>query len=261
MLMVVMTMSLQDSLVNAKRRHASADCDEYYTGEALARRLIDHCEAIGARKLVLPCDTDASRIAIYAREREAEGIFDDVAVFDDFETALDSVDESYHIVTNPPFSKLSSLIYPRCVEWAGGFTLVAPLSSFSYAALREKWRELFFFRPSDKREGVFDRPSGGGQSVINLSCIVSTEHSLYIKKRKGVGVSPDGMPFTESGCRLTTVKLPRYPYDTGHDIVLPISSLYYDIPGFEPIDMRRGERIDGKELFTKMIWRYRHDDV
>ena len=256
----VKPMSIRDSLTNAKARHARADCDEYYTGEALARRLIDHCEAIGARKLVLPCDTDASRIAIYARERAEAGVFDDVAVYDDFETALDSVDESYHIVTNPPFSKLSSLIYPRCVEWDGGFTLVAPLASFAYAAIRKKWHELFFFRPSDKRESLFDRP-GGGQSVINMSCIVSTAYSLYIKKRKGIGVSPDGMPFTESGCRLTTVKLPRYPYDTDHDIVLPISSLYYDIPGFEPIDMRRGERIDGKELFEKMIWRYRHDDV
>lgn len=161
--MVVMTMTMRDSLTNAKKRHARDDCDEYYTSEALAHRLVDHCEAIGARKLVLPCDTDASRIAIYARERAAAGAFDDVAVFDDFETALDTVDKSYHIVTNPPFSKLARLIYPRVVDWAGGFTLVAPVASFLYAALREKWRECFFFRPRDPQESVFDRPGGGAK--------------------------------------------------------------------------------------------------
>lgn len=255
--MVVMMVSIRDSLTNAKARHADAVCDEYYTGEALARRLIDHCEAIGARKLVLPCDTDASRIAIYARERAAAGAFEDVAVFDDFETALDTVDESYHIVTNPPFSKLSWLIYPRCVDWAGGFTLVASLSSFSYAALRKKWRELFFFRPSDRRESAFDRPDGG-QVVIGISCIVSTAYSDYIKKRAAVGVSPDGMPFTNGGYRLTTVKMPKYPYDTKHSIALPLSSLYYDIPDFTPIDIVRNELIGEEILYTKVIWRYNH---
>lgn len=142
-----MMVSIRDSLTNAKARHADAVCDEYYTGEALARRLIDHCEAIGARKLVLPCDTDASRIAIYARERAAAGAFDDVAVFDDLETALDSVDALYHIVTNPPFSKLSWLVYPLVVDWAGGFTLVVPLTSVKYAALRDAVysKRVFFF--------------------------------------------------------------------------------------------------------------------
>lgn len=254
-----MTMSMRDSLVNAKKRHTRDDCDEFYTSEALARRLVDHCEAIGARKLVLPCDTDASRIVIYARERAAAGAFDDVAVFDDFETALDSVDESYHIVTNPPFSKLSWLIYPRCVEWAGGFTLVVPLSSFSYAALRENWHTLFFFRPADPRESVFDRPNGGGQSVIGTACIVSTAYSDYLKKRTAIGVSPDDMPFTERGRRLTTVKMPRYPYDTAHDIALPLTSLFYDIPGFTPIDIVHHELIGDKVLYAKVIWRYDND--
>lgn len=142
-----MTVTIRDSLTNAKRRHARDDCDEYYTSEALAHRLVDHCDAIGARKLVLPCDTDASRIAIYARERAAAGAFDDVAVFGDFETALDTVDESYHIVTNPPFSKLARLVFPRVVDWGGGFTLVIPLPSVKYAALRDAVlsKRVFFF--------------------------------------------------------------------------------------------------------------------
>lgn len=250
-------MSMRDSLVNAKKRHARADCDEYYTGEALAHRLIDHCEAIGARKLVLPCDTDASRIAIYAREREEAGVFDAVAVFDDFETALDTVDESYHIVTNPPFSKLSRLIFPRVVDWAGCFTLVVPLASFCCVAIRHVFHSLFFSDRLKKEEKVFDRPCGE-QRIIGMSCIVSTSYSDYIKKREAVGVSPDDMPFTSSGYRLTTVKMPLYPYDTKHDIALPLSSLYYDIPDFSPIDIVRNEPIGEKVLFAKVIWRYNH---
>ena len=123
----------------------------------------------------------------------------------------------------------------------------------------EKNGASFFFSDLPTIEKAFSTDQGG-QSVINMVVIVSTAYSCYIKKREAIGVSPDGMPFTESGCRLPTVKLPKYPYDTEHDLALPVSSLYYDIPGFTPIDMRRGERIDGKELFKKAIWRYRHDD-
>lgn len=260
-----MTMSQRDSLVNAKKRHERDDCDEYYTGEALAHRLIDHCEAIGARKLVLPCDTDASRIAIYAREREAAGAFDDVAVFDDFETALDTVDESYHIVTNPPFSKLSRLIFPHVVDWAGGFTLVVPLTSVKYNALRDAViSKHVFFSNTTKAEKAFD-VYGGGQKCINNTIIASTALSRFLPLRDAVPMPPDDMPFSDGGLRVSTFRLPKYPYDTENDILLPLSSCYYDVPGFEMIrisyDHHDEMRINGKELFSKIVWRYRHDDV
>lgn len=257
-----MTVTIRDSLTNAKARHSDAACDEYYTGAALAHRLIDHCEAIGARKLVLPCDTDASRIAIYARERAVAGAFDDVAVFDDFETALDTVDTSYHIVTNPPFSKLSCLIFPRIVDWAGGFTLVVPLTSVKYAALRDAVasKRVFFSNPP-KAEKVFD-VYGGGQKCINNAIVASTARSFFMPLSDAVPVPPDDMPFSDGGLRLSAVRLPEYPYDTEHDILLPLSSCYYDIPGFEMIrisyDHHDEIRINGKDLFSKIIWRYRH---
>ena len=263
--MVVMTVSIRDSLTNAKARHANAACDEYYTGEALAHRLIDHCEAIGARKLVLPCDTDTSRIAIYARERAAAGAFDDVAVFNDFEMALDTVDESYHIVTNPPFSKLARMIYPRVVDWEGGFTLVVPLTSVKYEALRDAVvsKRVFFSNPP-KAEKSFD-VLGGGQKCINNAIIASTARSSFMPLHDAVPVPPDGMPFSDGGLRVSTVRLPEYPYDTENDVLLPLSSCYYDVPGFEMIrishDHHDETRINGKELFSKIIWRYRHDDV
>ena len=261
----MMTMSIRDSLVNAKKRHARDDCDEFYTSEALTRRLIDHCEAIGARKLVLPCDTDASRIAIYARVRADAGAFDDVAVYDDFETALDTVDESYHIVTNPPFSKLARLIFPRVVDWVGGFTLVVPLTSVKYAALRDAvLSKRVFFSDPPKAEKSFD-VYGGGQKCINNAIIVSTARSRFLPLRYAVPVSPDDMPFSDGGLRVSKVRLPEYPYDTENDILLPLSSCYYDVPGFEMIrishDHHDEMRIGGKELFSKIIWRYRHDDV
>lgn len=258
-------MSLRDSLTSAKKHHARVDCDEYYTSEALARRLIDHCEAIGVRKLVLPCDTDASRIAIYARERADAGAFDDVAVFEDFETALDTVDESYHIVTNPPFSKLARMIFPRVVDWEGGFTLVVPLTSVKYTALRDAVvsKRIFFSSPPNA-EKAFDVP-GGGQKRINNSIIVSTARSRFLPLREAVPVSPNGMPFSDGGLRVSTVRLPKFPYDTESDILLPLSSCYYDIPDFEMIrisyDRHDEMKICGKELFSKIIWRYRHDDV
>lgn len=262
---MVTTVSMRDSLVNAKKRHARDDCDEFYTSEALAHRLIDHCEAIGARTLVLPCDTDASRIAIYAREREAAGAFDDVAVFDDFETALDTVDGSYHIVTNPPFSKLARLIYPRVVDWAGGFTLVVPLPSVKYAALRDAVvSKRVFFSNTTKAEKAFD-VSGGGQKYINNAIIASTARSLFIPLRDAVPVPPDDMPFSDGGLRVSTVRLPEFPYDTENDVLLPLSSCYYDVPGFEMIRISHDHHdemmINGKEMFSKIVWRYRHDDV
>ena len=262
---MVIAMSIRDSLTNAKARPANPACDEFYTSEALAHRLIDHCEAIGARKLVLPCDTDASRIAIYARERAADGAFDDVAVFDDFETALDSVDESYHIVTNPPFSKLARVIYPRVVDWAGGFTLVVPLTSVKYSALRDAvCSKRVFFSDPPKTERTFD-VYGGGQKCINNAIIASTARSRLIPLRDAVPVPPDDMPFSDGGLRVSTARLPEYPYDTENDILLPLSSCYYDVPEFEMIrishDHHDEMRIGGKELFSKIIWRYRHDDV
>ena len=253
-----MTMSLRDSLTSAKKHHARDDRDEYYTSEALAHRLIDHCEAIGARKLVLPCDTDSSRIAIYARERAVAGVFDDVAVFDDFETALDTVDESYHIVTNPPFSKLSRLIFPRIVDWASGFTLVAPMTSLKYNALRVScaYPAVHVFIPPTV-ERFFDTPEGVRR--IGNVIVISTCASSILPLRDVHPVPENGMPLTRHGHRLSTVKMPCYPHDVEHDISLPLSSMAYKMgKEYDIVGVDSSDYLDDKMLFAKIVWRYRH---
>lgn len=253
-----MTMALRDSLTSAKKHHARDDCDEYYTGEALAHRLIDHCEAIGARKIVLPCDTDASRIAIYARERAAAGAFDDVAVYDDFETALDTVDESYHIVTNPPFSKLACMIFPRIVDWRAGFTLVAPMTSLKYKALRVSgaYPAVHVFIPPTV-ERYFDTTEGIRK--IGNVIIMSTRASYILPLRDAHQVPVDDMPLTRRGYRLSTVKMPYYPYDVEHDIALPLTSMAYNIgdDGYDIVGIDENDFIDDKAIFAKIIWRYK----
>ena len=101
---------------------------------------------------------------------------------------------------------------------------------------------------------------GGCKKYINNAIIASTARSVFIPLRNAVPVPPDGMPFSDGGLRLSTTRLPEYPYDTENDILLPLSSCYYDIPGFEMIrishDNHDEAKIDGKELFAKIIWRY-----
>lgn len=217
--------------------------DEFYTRPATARFIIDQALKNGAEKLLLPCDSEDSEFTKYCKELGVT-----YKNYTDFETALDENDNTWTVVTNPPFSLLARLILPRLFEGGYRFIIVAPVVTIKYSAVRPYVTDVRTCKCPDER---FDRPDG---STIHIACQVFTNFA-DLPKRQAKRVDAGFFEYDEGWIQAET-QFPEFPKTEPFRVLMPLTGLYYDLPYHLVKIIYSDVHIDGKQKFSKLLMQH-----